>query len=423
MEAFKYRKGELFCDGVSISQIAREVGTPCYVYSRQRMESNLNAVEEALSGVNHLVCYALKANGNLNLLKILADRGCGADVVSGGELRLALKAGIPPNRIVFAGVGKTNAEIEEAISRQILSIHAESFEELGIIDGIARKMGKVASVAIRVNPDIDAKTHPYITTGLKESKFGIDITRAREAFRQAASMGGLRMEGIHCHIGSMVMDKEPYVEAAASLAGLLKDLKRAGISLRYADMGGGLGVDCSRIVDDGLPSGDARRAPTPKALFTEILPFFDGLGIKILFEPGRYLIADAAALIARVTLTKTTGRHKFVVVDAGMNDFMRTCLYNATHQIVAVEENRTDAEKVSVVGPVCESGDFFSKERLLPPVERGSLLAVMATGAYGYALSSNYNGRMRPAEILVEDDSFRVIRKRERTEDLWRGIV
>jgi diaminopimelate decarboxylase len=423
MGAFTYREGELFCDGVSTFEIVKEVGTPCYVYSRKRMESNLESVKDSLSGVDHLVCYALKANGNLNLIKIFTENGCGADVVSGGELELALRAGVDPSRIVFAGVGKTDLEIEEAIRNNILSINVESFDELKIIDGIAMRMERKARIAIRVNPDIDVKTHSYIATGMRNRKFGIEIERAEEAFTLAASLQGLQVEGIHCHIGSMIMEEEPFVDAAKTLVRLILTLKAKGISLRHVDIGGGLGVDYTRIVDDGLQVGrGGPEAPTPETLFSEILPVLRSVDAKILFEPGRYLVSDAGALITQVTLTKRSGERKFVVVDAGMNDLIRPCLYDAYHQVIVARRVGQDTETVWIVGPICESGDFFTQDRLLPRVARGDLLAIMGAGAYGYSLSSNYNGRLRLPEVLVEGKSFRIIRERERVEDLWRGI-
>lgn len=424
MSTFTYRETELFCEGIPIAKIAEDVGTPFYVYSRKRLESNLESAEGALSSVDHLVCYAMKANGNLNLLRILAEKGCGADVVSSGEMTLALKAGIPPDRIVFAGVGKTDTEIEQAVGQNILSINVESLEELEIIARISRKMKKRARVAVRVTPDIDAKTHHYIATGLREGKFGIELGRAEEAFQRAVSFPELQVEGVHCHIGSMIMEVEPFVEAAGSLSRLVQILKTSGIFLRNIDIGGGLGVDYSRIVDDGLLRvNDNPKVPTPEALFSKVLPVFSDLNMKVLFEPGRYLVADTAALITQVVLIKEGGERKFIIVDAGMNDLIRPSLYDAYHQIVPVRKGNTDVETVCIVGPLCETGDFFARDRLFPQVKRGDQLAVMAAGAYGYVLSSNYNGRPRLPEVLVEEDSYRLIREREKVEDLWRGII
>jgi diaminopimelate decarboxylase len=414
----------LFCEDVPLWDIVHELGSPCYVYSRNRLVSNFKRVEEALANINHMVCYALKANGNMQLVRLLAEEGCGADVVSGGELRIALKAGIPPDRIVFAGVGKQDWEIEEAVRHGIFSIHAESFEELTIIDRIAGEQKKQAHVAIRINPDIDVNTHPYIATGLQETKFGIEIERAKEAYRLASRMEGLSVEGVHCHLGSMIMEPDPYIAAATSLLGLVDELSSLGIPLEYVDIGGGLGIDSVHVVDDGGPVESGRqKTPTPEALFEELLPAFQNVPVRLIFEPGRFLIADAGALVTRVTLTKQRGSRRFVVVDAGMNDFIRPALYDAYHQIVAVEKRSGNRENVHVVGPICESGDFFSHERLLPRVGRGDLLALMAAGAYGYALSSNYNGRLRPPEVLVDGGKFCAIRSRESLDTLWEGVV
>jgi len=424
MQAFQYQDRELFCEGVPVSDIVRKVGSPVYIYSRQRLISNFRSVEAGLSNKDHLVCYAVKANGNLNILKIFADMGCGADVVSGGELALALKAGIPPEKIVFAGVGKTDDEIEQAARHQILSINAESLAEISIINQIAIGLGTTIPVAIRVNPDIEIESHPYIKTGIEESKFGIVRNRVEEAFQTAASLPGIRCEGIHCHIGSMIMDAEPFVRATEVMAHLVQSLRMQGISIRHVDIGGGLGLDYARVVDDGnLTVHEDNTALTPADLFRSIFPVLDGLGVRLLFEPGRYLVADAGALVTRVTLVKKNEKIKFVVVDAGMNDLIRPSLYDSYHQIVVVNQTEQDVETVHVVGPICEAGDFFARDRSLPRVNRGDLLAVMAAGAYGYSLSSNYNGRLRPPEVLVEGDTFRLIRERERLDDLWRGIL
>jgi len=423
MQAFQYQDHELFCEGVPVSDIVRKVGSPVYVYSRQRLISNFKAVEAGLSAKDHLVCYALKANGNLNILKVFADMGCGADVVSGGELSLALKTGIPPEKIVFAGVGKTDDEIELAARHRILSINVESFAEISIINQIAVGLRTTIPVAIRINPDIEIESHPYQKTGIEQSKFGIVMNRVEEAFQTAASLPGIRCEGIHCHIGSMIMNAEPYIRATEVMARLVRSLRMQGISIGHVDIGGGLGLDYSRIVDDGLTADEEKAALTPADLFRSIFPVLDGLGVRLLFEPGRYLVADAGALVTRVTLVKKNNERKFVVVDAGMNDLIRPSLYDSYHQIVVVNQTDHDMETVHVVGPICESGDFFAHDRSLPRVNRGDLLAVMAAGAYGYSLSSNYNGRLRAPEVLVEGNSFRLIRERERIDDLWRGIL
>jgi len=416
--AFQYRDGALHCDGVPLSAVSYRLGTPFYVYSRKRIESNFGSIRRALAGTDHLVCYSLKANSNPTLLRLLAKKGCGADVVSGGELETALRVGIPPERTVYAGVGKTDPEIEAAVRAGLLSINVESFEELRIIDATARRLKRKANVSIRVNPVVDARTHPYVATGLRESKFGVPIDKAEEAYKLSLSLKGLETVGLHCHIGSMIMEAAPYVEAVESLSDLIARLARSGLSLKHVDIGGGLGLDYTRIVDG---SKVHKKELTPRRLFEDILPLLRKWNLRILFEPGRYIVADAGVLVTRVVLTKKTGSKKFVVVDAGMNDLIRPCLYSAYHQIVEVRRGGGPMEKVSVVGPICESGDFFAHDRLLPRVNRGDLLAITAAGAYGYSLSSNYNSRLRAPEVLVEGDSFRLIRKREKPETLWRG--
>jgi diaminopimelate decarboxylase len=418
MGAFQYAEGILACDGVPLEAVAASVGTPFYVYSRSKVESNLAEVQNALSGRNHLICYSLKANSNPSLLRLLAAKGCGADVVSGGELETALKAGIPPERIVFAGVGKTDAEIEAAVRIGVLSINVESVDELRIVDSIARKTGISARVAIRVNPIVDAKTHPYIATGLRESKFGIPIHQALDAFKLARSLKGLETVGVHCHIGSMILETAPYIEAVRSLSDLIARLARIGVALKHADVGGGLGLDYTHVVDE---PGQVKKGLPPGHLFESLLPLLSAWRLRVIFEPGRFIVADSGALVTRVVLTKETGPRKFIVVDAGMNDLIRPCLYSAYHQIVEVRRRVGQMEKVSVVGPICESGDFFAHDRMLPRLERGDLLAVMAAGAYGFSLSSNYNSRLRAPEVLIENGSFRIIREREKTETLWRG--
>ena len=417
---FTYKNRTLYCENTSLLEIAEEVGTPFYVYSRKRLDENLYRVNQALAGTDSLICYALKANNNPVLLSLLARTGCGAEVVSAGELSLALASGFPAGRIVFSGVGKTDREIEKAIDSEILAINVESFEELRVIGDIAGAKGKTAPVAIRVNPDIDAKTHPFISTALRNNKFGIEIARAPEAFRLAASIPALQIRGLHCHLGSMLMDLSPYREAARSLCKLIHEIRKSGIHLEHVDIGGGLGVAYHDIVA-GIPDGstDHPDPPSPEDLFSAILPLFRDLNIRLVFEPGRYLIADTGALITRVVITKTNGNRKFLIIDAGMNDLIRPSLYEAYHQIVPVAMENRDTERVTVAGPICESTDFFANDRQLPKMKRGGLLAVMAAGAYGYSLTSNYNGRLRPPEVLVEGDSYRIIRRREPIEALW----
>ena len=419
MKGFTYRGSELYCEETALSVIAEDVGTPFYVYSRRRMEGNFDRVEKAMAGTDHLICYALKANANPHLLRLLSNKGCGADVVSGGEMRIALASGIPADRIVFAGVGKTDTEISLAVEEEILSIHVESMEELRIVDAIASELGKTARISIRVNPDVDPKTHPYIATGLKESKFGIPMKLALQAYIEADSLPGLEVHGVHCHLGSMIMEVEPYVQSAQSFVELIASLASKGIRISDVDIGGGLGVDYHHIVKENADDGAA--ILSPEVLFSRVRPILKPVDARIVFEPGRYIIADAGALVMRVTVMKEGVNRKFAVVDAGMNDLLRPSLYDAYHQIIPLYRAEGDRESVHIVGPICESGDFFSHEREMQMLRRRDMLAVMAAGAYGYTLASNYNGRPKAPEILVDGNTYSVIRRREQVQDLLGG--
>jgi diaminopimelate decarboxylase len=422
MRAFQYKNNILHCEGAALPAIAEAVGTPFYVYSRKRLLDNFSAFAEPLRNTRHLVCFAMKANSNPAIVRLFAERGAGADIVSGGELRLALMSGVPADRILYSGVGKTDTEIELAVGHGILALNVESFEELEIIGRIAGRTGRTARVSIRVNPKVNPRTHPYIATGLQESKFGIPAERALEACRKAAGMAGIRLAGVQCHIGSMICDTAPFAESAAFLSDLIRVLLAEGISLEFADVGGGLGIDYARIVDDGtVPKTKRQYPPSPRNLFDAVLPIFHEFGLNIIAEPGRFLVADTAALVTRVTITKSAGAKRFAVVDAGMNDLIRPCLYDAYHQIVPVRRASGPEAHCDVVGPICESSDFFAHDRLLPELKRGDLLAVTGAGAYGYSLSSNYNGRPRAPEVLVHGRTFEIIREREGLDVLWRG--
>ncbi len=424
MRPFEYRDKVLFCEDLPLNVLADRVGTPFYVYNRNKIEQNYDRIVNALSGTDHLVCYALKANANIELVRILAEKGCGADVVSGGELACALRAGIPPEKIVFAGVGKTDEEIRQAIQSDILSIHVESEAEILIVDEIAAEMKRKARIALRINPNVDAKTHPYITTGLKKNKFGIPWKRVEQTFDLACTLDHVSVEGIHCHIGSMIKSAEPFIQAAESLAEMVEILSAKGILLKNVDIGGGLGVDYEHIVKENPDEGDEPTSiVAPDHLFNAVLPVLQNCGTRFIFEPGRYLVAEAGALITRVTITKEVDEGSYVVVDAGMNDFIRPSLYGAFHQIVTVDQPSATGEEAIIVGPICESTDFFSESRLYPPMKRGDLVAIMGTGAYGHALSSNYNGRPRVPEVLVSGEDFKTIRRRECVEDLWRTVM
>ena len=414
MEPFQYRGGELYCEGVSLREVAESVGTPTYVYSRTAILDSFRAYDRAFGSVPHMICYAMKANGNLAIVAALAKAGAGMDVVSGGELFRALRAGVPPKRIIFAGVGKTREEMREALKADILMFNVESESELDALDQVAREMGVRAPVALRVNPDVDPQTHKYIATGLKTSKHGIPHERALAVYERAAKMAGLEVVGAQMHIGSQLTKTSPFADAGARLVGLAKMLRERGIDLRMIDVGGGLGI---RYRDEA--------PPTHAEYATVLLPMLRETGATILLEPGRSIVGNAGALLTRVLYRKETPDKKFVVIDAAMNDLIRPSLYDSYHEMRPVDEGRGEApgEKADVVGPVCESGDFLARDRELPRMEEGDLLAVMSAGAYGFAMASNYNARPRAAEVLVDGGRYTIVRRRETYEDLILGEV
>jgi len=409
MNHFEYREGELCCEDVPLKRIAEEAGTPFYVYSRATLERHYRVFDEAFEGVDHLVCFAVKANSNLSVLKLFAGLGGGADVVSGGELSRALKAGVPPEKIVYAGVGKTVAEIEYALKSGILMFNIESTEEMEEIDKAAGRLGVKARVALRINPDVDAKTHPYISTGLKKNKFGIAIEDAENEYRQAAALANIEVVGIHQHIGSQLTQAEPFVDALEKTVGLVKRLNSDGFNIKYIDVGGGLGI---KYLDEN--------PPLPSELAQALRPVFEGSGCSLIFEPGRVLVGNAGSLVTKVLYRKSTEVKNFVIVDAGMNDLMRPTLYDAYHKVLPVAPTEGEEFLADVVGPICETGDFLAKDRAMTIPERGDLLAVMSAGAYGFTMASNYNSRPRVPEILVSGDGYKVIRKREGMDDLTR---
>lgn len=399
---FGYIEKKLYCEEVSILNLASKVGTPFFVYSKKAILDKINQYKEVFKDYDTLICYALKANSNLSLLKIFEENGLGADIVSGGELYKAKKAGFSSNKIVYAGVGKTDFEISYAISENILSFNVESFMELDVINEIAGKQEKKANVSIRVNPNVDPKTHPYISTGLKKSKFGIDIDQALDAYKKAVKLENLNVVGVHCHIGSQIMDVSVFREAAEKVVDLVFKLKKERIELKFIDMGGGLGV---KYHPDDNP-------PTPKDLADAIIPVVKQTGLKLIIEPGRSLIAEAGALITKVIFLKDKQEKHFVIVDSGMNDLVRPAMYNAYHHVLNVQEK--DEEMIAdIVGPICETGDFLALDRKIGKVERGDLLAIMTAGAYGSSMSSNYNVRPRALEVLVDGSNFKVIKERE----------
>jgi len=406
MAGFVRRGEELTCDGVSLPEIARSAGTPVYVYSRALIEENYRRFDAAFSSVKHLVCYATKANSNLSVLRVLNDLGAGADVVSGGELRAALEAGFPAGRIVFSGVGKTEAEIAAGVAAGILAFNAESEREVEKISAAAQTAGKTARIALRVNPDIDAKTHPYISTGLAHNKFGIDIARARSVSERTRGLPGLKVTGVQAHIGSQISDASVLADTARALARLSRELLDRGFPLETLDVGGGVGIAAG--AEPGL---------TPEFYAEAVLPEVSALPLTILTEPGRAIVGPAGALLTRVLDIKQNGGKTFVVTDSGMNDLIRPALYEAEHAIEPVRSGGAPAV-VDVVGPVCESSDFFARDRTMDLPREGDLLAIRDAGAYGFAMSSNYNFRPRAAEVLVESTGFRVVRRRETWEDL-----
>ena len=403
----------LFCDGVSMGALAKQYGTPLYVYSANQILERLRLFQTSFAGRDHLVCYAVKANSSLAILKLLAEQGAGFDIVSGGELaRVIAAAPDAAGRVVFSGVGKTAEEIDCALGAGILEFNVESEAELSLLAGRAKQRKVKARFALRVNPDVFADTHPYISTGLREHKFGIDIRQAAAIYRAAAKNKWLEPHGISVHIGSQIRSAEPFGAAIRRVSKLAAQLKSEGIVLKVIDAGGGLGIDYHGSTD-GLDVA-AKVGEYAKAI-EQSLDGFDG---RLLIEPGRFIVAQAGALLTRVLNVKKNGKKTFVITDAAMNDLIRPALYQAYHEIVPVRTRAGRARVVDVVGPVCETGDFFARDRQLKPVEAGDLLALLDAGAYGMAQSSNYNSRMRPAEVLVEGKRHRLIRRREEMKDL-----
>ncbi len=412
MHSFEYRQGELCCEQVPVSRIVKELGTPCYIYSHATLVRHFQVYDRAFAAVPHIIAFAMKANSNLAVLRLMAKEGSGVDIVSGGELFRALKAGVPPSKIVFAGVGKSAEEIRDALKADILMFNVESSAELHAINDVAASVGKKARVALRINPDIDPKTHPYISTGLKKSKFGIAADRALQEFKLASSLSYIDVVGVHKHIGSQLMEVTPFVEALKKVLKLVEALRGNGTDIRYINIGGGLGITYS----DETP-------PLPQDLADAISPLVRDLNVTLIMEPGRVIVGNAGILVTKVLYTKEGEAKKFVIVDAAMNDLIRPSLYGAYHEIRPLSEAvlQRGKHQVDVVGPVCESGDFLAKDRSLPDVRPGEALAVMSAGAYGFVMSSNYNSRPRVPEALVKDGEIHVIRARESYDDLVRG--
>ena len=407
MNAFSLKNGQLHAESVPLAEIAARFGTPCYIYSRAALESALDEFQRELAGVDSLVCYAMKANSNLAVLNVFARRGAGFDIVSGGELKRALAAGADPKKIVFSGVGKSAAEITQALTAGILCFNVESAPELERINGVAAGLGVKAPISLRVNPDVDAKTHPYISTGLKENKFGVAYDDALAIYEHAARLPHLEIVGIDCHIGSQLLDPAPFAEALDKQLLLIGKLAAKGITLHHIDLGGGLGI---RYQDEEAPSVSAYLQP--------LLQKLKQTGLKILLEPGRRLVGNAGVLLTRVEYLKLGEAKNFAIVDAAMNDLARPALYDAWHDIVPVATRQSAMRHWDVVGPICESGDFLGRQRALA-IEAGDLLAIRSAGAYGMAMSSNYNTRPRAAEVMVDDANFHLVRRRESVEELY----
>jgi diaminopimelate decarboxylase len=412
MAAFAYHGREYYCEGVPIAKIAQDVGTPCYIYSRRLLVEGYGALDRAFAGLPHLICYAMKANSSLAILRVFIEAGGGLDIVSGGELFLALRAGAVPQRIVFAGVGKSAAEIEAALQADILLFNVESAQELDALQAVAVKLGKRARVAVRVNPDVDPQTHPYISTGLRQSKFGVPIQEALDLYRSMRALPNIDPVGVHAHIGSQITQVAPFQESLSKLVPLVTALRRDGFNIQYLDIGGGLGI---RYKDEGPPA--------PSEYADTLRPLLGALGCTVLMEPGRLLVGNAGILATKVLYAKTNQDKRFLVVDGGMNDLIRPSLYNAYHAIVPVVQRANGQPEITldVVGPICESGDFLAKDRALPTCQPGDLLAVLSAGAYGFAMASNYNARPRVPEVMVNGEQFAVVRARETYEDLIRG--
>lgn len=412
MSLFHYRQGCLYCEGVPLARIAQEVGTPCYVYSYNAIRERYLRLAQALNGVPHLICYAMKACSNQAILRTLIREGAGIEIVAGGELYRALAAGADPRKIVYAGVGKRTDEIAYALRSGVLLLNVESAQELEAIEAIAAGLGKRAQVALRVNPDVDPATHPYIVTGLGQTKFGVEISQAWQMVRGRDLLAHVDIAGIHAHIGSQITQLGPFVDMAQKVAAFVRALQTEGLDIRYVNLGGGLGI---AYQDEQLPSLEEWA--------TALAEVAASLGCTLILEPGRALVGEAGALLTQVLYTKQNTARRFVIVDAAMNDLIRPSLYNAYHAILPVEQARGQAAPVTmdVVGPVCESSDFLAKERLLPPVQPRDLLAVMNAGAYGFSMASNYNSHPLAAEVLVRGDAYFVIRQRQALEDLIRG--
>ena len=430
MHFFGYRDGHLYCEDVDLTCVAEEFGTPAYVYSAGTILDHYTRLDAALAPLDHLICYAVKANSNRAILNLLVRAGAGFDIVSGGELFRVLAAGGDPAKCTFAGVGKSRDEIEYALEQGVYSFNIESEAELEAIERIASAKKMRAPIALRVNPDVDPHTHQYISTGSQENKFGIALNQVRAAYERAARMSNIEIVGVQMHIGSQITEPKPFASAIEKVAPLVRDLK-SKYGIKFFSIGGGMGIIYRRALESGSGKwwhdGGEPRAFSVGDYTEAIVPPLRDLAIRTLVEPGRFLIGNAGVLLTRVRYIKQTGRKKFAIVDAGMNDLIRPALYQSYHEIVPVKEPKSERKrrigKIDIVGPVCESGDFFALDREMPEVQEGDLLAIMSAGAYGFVMASNYNSRPLPAEALVRGDKFALIRKRQTWEDLVAGEV
>ncbi|MGD0586782.1 MAG: diaminopimelate decarboxylase [Oryzomonas sp.] len=410
MNHFQYKGNELYAEEVRLADIVAKAGSPVYVYSHATLERHFKAFDDAFAAVPHTVCYSVKANSTQSVLKTFVNLGGGVDIVSGGELYRALKAGVDPKKVVYSGVGKKDDEIEYALNTGILMFNVESEQELTRISEIASRVGKKAGIAIRVNPDVDPGTHPYITTGLKNAKFGITIDRAMEEYKRAAGLPGIDVIGIDMHIGSQLTKVNPFVDSIEKLKVMIGKLKDMGIILQYFDCGGGLGIQYNN-----------EEPPLPADYGKEIIAATKDLGMHLVFEPGRNIVGNAGILVARCLYTKERDEKNFIMIDAGMNDLARPALYGSFHGVQPVKKDQDGVITADIVGPICETGDFLVKDREVPMFKQGDLMAFMSAGAYGFAMSSTYNSRPRVAEVMVKGGAFEVIRERETIEDLLKG--
>ncbi|HBF42225.1 MAG TPA: diaminopimelate decarboxylase [Desulfobacteraceae bacterium] len=410
MHHFQYTQNVLWCEEIPVPELARKVGTPFYLYSHATLTQHLRAFERAFAGMKHLTCFSMKVNSNLAVLRLFALKGGGVDIVSGGELYRALTAGVEPEKIVYSGVGKGIEELEYALKSDILMFNVESNQEIVKLNEVAGRVGKKARMAIRVNPDVNPKTHPYISTGLKENKFGININDAPEQYTLAAGMKNLKIGGVSCHIGSQLTHVSPFVDTLGRMKKLITSLEETGINIGYLNLGGGLGI-----------TYDREEPPHPREYAKAVKEELGTTDLTLILEPGRVIAGNAGILVTKVLYTKNNHDKIFIIVDAAMNDLLRPSLYNAYHAIQPVNISTRDNVKADIVGPICESGDFFAREREVSSFEPGELMAIMSAGAYGFSMSSNYNSRPRVAEVMVKGDRFYIIRARETYKDMVRG--